>query len=127
MLDHLASVKGDNIVVVVDCCHSGSITREAPEGDDDVRFRALPLSKPLLDEIDNDIFKAHCMSGDGPSRRLGTASHVLLAACGASERAYERAGQGDFTRAILETLSKLSRKDLSYRDLIRKLPPLARQ
>ncbi|PVF95457.1 hypothetical protein CPB86DRAFT_799679 [Serendipita vermifera] len=127
MLDGLASVKGDNIAVILDCCHSGSMTRELQKGNDDIRVRGLPLPKPLPDDIDNDIFKVHCVLGDGPSRRLGTASHVLLAACGASEAAYESDGQGEFTRAILKTLLKLGSKGLTYRDLIRNLPPLTQQ
>ncbi|PVF95452.1 hypothetical protein CPB86DRAFT_764005 [Serendipita vermifera] len=128
LLDKLASVKGDNIVVILDCCHAGSMSRVSLDENDEHRARGLSGQdlKPLEDDTDKDIFEAHCLLGDAPSLRLGSASHVLLAACGPSQQAYESL-QGDFTQAILSKLSDPDSNQLSYSELITSLPPLPRQ
>ena len=41
MLDALTA-KGADVRVVFDSCHSGTVTRAAPSGDEDVRARMLP-------------------------------------------------------------------------------------
>ncbi|CAG8611091.1 1996_t:CDS:2 [Acaulospora colombiana] len=112
LLDKLASVKGDNI---------------QSSTSDDRRLRNMPVTKPLPDDVDEDIFRAHSQEDNGPSRRLGNASHVLLAACGPKQRAYEVGGRGVFTRVLLETISTLGRKTLTYSDIIRELPHLDEQ
>ncbi|PVF95456.1 hypothetical protein CPB86DRAFT_827907 [Serendipita vermifera] len=129
LLDKLASVKGDNITMILDCCFSGSMTRrlQPSRKSKHRRIRSIPVTKPLPDDIDEDIFNAHAIKGARPSQRLGSASHVLLAACGASERAYEVEGRGEFTRVLLETVSRLGRRDLTYSEIIRELPLLDEQ
>lgn len=56
--------------------------------------------------------------------RTGLASHILLAACGSEERAREEAGQGLFTQALLDTLTKAGANKLTYSQLIERLPAL---
>ncbi|PVF95455.1 hypothetical protein CPB86DRAFT_827906 [Serendipita vermifera] len=127
MLEDLASVKGNNIVLILDCCHSGSMDRGIKTPG--TRPRVIQITQSLSSDVDQDIFtrKESWLKPDKrPRQRLGTASHVLLAACGESELALENQGRGAFTRALLETL-RSGYKDLSYSDIIAKLPPLEGQ
>lgn len=52
------------------------------------------------------------------------AAHVLLAACGAEESAREEYGRGLFTQAFLKTLEKAGEEQLSYEDLMMRMPDL---
>jgi hypothetical protein len=54
----------------------------------------------------------------------GLRSHVLLAACGAKEKAKEEQGQGVFTRALLEILRTVSANTVTYTDLLRRIHAL---
>jgi hypothetical protein len=56
-----------------------------------------------------------------------TASHVLLAACAADELAIEEDGRGAFTRAFLDTITKIGYRNLTYAEIIRRLPRLNKQ
>ena len=49
----------------------------------------------------------------------GLRSHVLLAACGEQEKAYERDGHGQFTTALLTTLKKASINSITYAEALR--------
>jgi len=51
----------------------------------------------------------------------GLSSHVLLAACGASELASEVDGRGLFTTALLEVLTTMGAGRITYADLLRKI------
>ncbi|KAG6371110.1 hypothetical protein JVT61DRAFT_10652 [Boletus reticuloceps] len=48
----------------------------------------------------------------------GLRSHVLLAACGETELAYEHKGRGQFTSALLATLKSCAVNDLTYAGLL---------
>jgi hypothetical protein len=52
-------------------------------------------------------------------------SHILLAACSRNELAWERAGRGLFTKALLKVLTEVGSKNLDYATLIRKLEDLS--
>jgi hypothetical protein len=54
----------------------------------------------------------------------GLRSHVLLAACGAKEKAKEEQGQGVFTKALLEILRTVSADTVTYTDLLRRIHAL---
>jgi hypothetical protein len=91
------------------------------------RKRAIQIDHALPDNVDQDIFKrnkAWSKSAYRPRQTLGTASHVLLAACGASESAFEDDGRGAFTRALLDVM-KLGCRKLTYSEIIQKIPSLA--
>ncbi|PVF95451.1 hypothetical protein CPB86DRAFT_875672 [Serendipita vermifera] len=130
LLQELASAKGDNITVILDCCHSGSMTRNSPFDQIASRNRAIQITKPLSPDVDQDIFNARETSyklPDRPFQYSGSASHVLLAACGESECALEEGGQGAFTRALLSTMREIGYKNMTYAEAIRRLPPLSAQ
>lgn len=54
----------------------------------------------------------------------GLRSHVLLAACGAKEKAKEEDGRGVFTKAFLEVLRTVAADTVTYADLIRRIHAL---
>lgn len=53
-------------------------------------------------------------------------SHVLLAACGAEETAKENrvTMRGEFTKAFLETIKTIGADQVTYTDLIQRIPQL---
>jgi hydroxyethylthiazole kinase-like sugar kinase family protein len=55
----------------------------------------------------------------------GVNSHILLAACGAAERAQEKGRRGAFTKALLDTLNRLDTEKTTYTDLISRIPQLS--
>lgn len=53
------------------------------------------------------------------------ATHVVLTSCGVEEAAFESDGRGVFTRALLETLTAVATEDVSYEELIARLPVMS--
>ncbi|KZT71646.1 hypothetical protein DAEQUDRAFT_90987 [Daedalea quercina L-15889] len=122
----LASVKGDNITAIFDCCHSGEISRDEERG---VRYRyASPPQghRPVLPStIDADIRK--WWPGREESKRAAKKvvpacfrydalkSHVLLSAC----RTDEKAKDGFFTTALIDAMAPKEGTiaDLTYAQL----------
>ncbi|PVF95453.1 hypothetical protein CPB86DRAFT_590535 [Serendipita vermifera] len=130
LLEELASKKGDNIVVILDCCYSGSMTRGSPSENDTRRERAITITGPLPDDVDQDIFERRGTRSTAVPKGFqfsGVASHVLLAACASNERAIEEGGRGVFTRVFLDTVTRMGHKNLTYSELIRHLPILPNQ
>jgi hypothetical protein len=54
----------------------------------------------------------------------GINSHILLAACGEKERAYEDQAEGVFTTALLELLFAVDTQAVTPTNLIQRLPHL---
>ncbi|KAJ7832223.1 caspase domain-containing protein [Mycena olivaceomarginata] len=115
LLHSLAERKGNNIIVILDSCHSGGMGREA-----DVTIRRHTISDPrvLPARLDSELF------GTGPiAHRLWapfTASFVLLAACSQDKQAYESLHQsrGYFTEQLLAALRKADHNDTTPYELI---------
>lgn len=145
LLNGLADSKGNNIVshfnrqnihaykyryhqtVIFDCCHSASGSRE----DKDVPGRIARAVKitdfgPLPLDLDIDILGANTRASvvaKGFSHR-DLRSHVLLAACGSDELAYETDARGDYTRALLGVLRSGDVNKLTYKGCMHRLPSL---
>ncbi|KAF8983561.1 caspase domain-containing protein [Cyathus striatus] len=133
LLTRLAKVKGDNISVIFDCCHSGSGTRD---DEDDIVVRGIEIVDEIPADLDQRIWDGQAGALDGDDRasaiaagftHSGLRSHVLLAACGAGETSKEKGGTGLFTTALLDTLMSVGADKVTYGDLIQRLPSLPKQ
>ncbi|KAG8715600.1 hypothetical protein FRC11_002487 [Ceratobasidium sp. 423] len=138
LLGEIARAKGDYITLILDCCHSGSGSRD---GNPDDNRGSLP--KDLLnfdpDEFkneDGDIWSEFLKAGGetetglksrsvstsnpGSFRYQGIKSHVLIASCRENEESYEypiKAEQpptGLFTASLLEALNHCRRLDMLW-------------
>lgn len=111
--------EGAEIIVMVDACHSGSITRKLAERSYKRKFSKNSDSdkpRPLETYLPEDgqyYFKQFQKDG---KIKIPTARHIALSACGRLEEAIEYpAGSGLFTNQILELLNK--NQNLSYASL----------
>ncbi|KAK0493130.1 hypothetical protein EDD18DRAFT_1465017 [Armillaria luteobubalina] len=137
ILQELSAAKGNNITLIFDCCHLAGMTRAA--NDDGTTVERSPVDTLTISaECDVDIVSLD--RGDSIKRTYSSDeehkgfcaswdTHVLLAACATDEKARERDGQGNFTRALLEVLERVPIVKLTYKSLIKSLimPPNLRQ
>ncbi|KAH9831968.1 uncharacterized protein C8Q71DRAFT_275114 [Rhodofomes roseus] len=116
----LASQKGDNIIAILDCCHSGGMGRDGPGPNGTPR--ALfddETHVPLPETLDQHIRSWHDGEAVGrdvtPQAPTGFAwpamrSHVLLAACLPEEKAIENRvalrSEGDVTVPSEESVTR---------------------
>lgn len=106
-----------HVVVSLDCCHSGSGTRDTYytglAATRQTPARSANKPRPLETYLDG-------FYGGGEEITRGEippVKHILLAACGPGQQAWETTGnKGLFTFALLETLEK-SGGHISYADL----------
>ncbi len=111
----------------MDCCHSGSGTR-------DIEYTTRGVNEIIFIDSPKEIFYPappiveRGMSIPKESRYSGLASHVLLAACRSDQTAREdRITGGLFTNVLLEQLRKAFREGatpMTYTALIQRLPAI---
>ena len=110
--------------VILDCCHSGSGTRDSPQTVRSVDFRDPSGGRITVpSDYDREIWSEFIGRGGVVAdeyRHAGLASHVLLAACGSKEVASDGYS---FTSALLEYFKTASLRFLSYDVLIRTIDP----
>ncbi|KZV76174.1 hypothetical protein PENSPDRAFT_680379 [Peniophora sp. CONT] len=131
LLEQLAEAKGNNITVILDCCHSGSGTRNdaVPRG---MEFKdGAGTELTISSSYQRDIW-VHSQRGVAYLPKFanaGLTSHVVLAACGPDESAYEDRikHEGRFTSAFLSVLETAGTDTLTYAELIRRLDYLPSQ
>ncbi|KAJ2926726.1 hypothetical protein H1R20_g10359, partial [Candolleomyces eurysporus] len=139
LINGIAQKHGNNITVILDCCHSGSGTRGGL--DDESTVRGCQLDDDAIpDHLDRDILK-DSRAFDSDTRGLSIAkgfavkdmrSHILLAACSANELAREDAvkrgqdsdARGRFTAALLELLREVSPNQITYSDVLIRIPSI---
>ncbi|KAI0339456.1 hypothetical protein BDW22DRAFT_1431720 [Trametopsis cervina] len=128
LFNQLAGVKGDNITVILDCCHSGSGTRNGQTSNhtghafhNHLRPRAISTKTTLPPNLDEDILSAPASDGFPAAHYSSMSSHVLMSACGAYEEAFENNGKGVFTEALLAAMPALMEKKLTYYQLLEKM------
>ncbi|KAJ6480809.1 caspase domain-containing protein [Mycena vitilis] len=132
LLGQLASARGNNITVILDCCHSASGTRGARAG-------ILPVPRfaetfvPIPEDLDQDLFgrKAQVSLPPGIAHNFMD-SHVLLAACQQHQRAQECISTtgnpcGFFTDSLITQLRRIRPNRITYADLLDLLPTLPDQ
>ncbi|KAJ2922355.1 hypothetical protein H1R20_g14729, partial [Candolleomyces eurysporus] len=137
LINGISTKHGNNITVILDCCHSGSGTR-GDEETDETTVRGCELSpNDVPEDLDEHICKENPepeATTEAGTRGLGFAkgfamkdmnSHVLLAACGAGELALEDKGpekaHGRFTAALLELLRAVAPDQITYADVLSKM------
>ncbi|KAK7691392.1 hypothetical protein QCA50_004791 [Cerrena zonata] len=134
LLDMVALSHGDNITVVLDCCHSGHGTR-GPQVAHPFKVRRIdPLcTVPLREDVDQDVWSSECLRNpfvppptQNPHRFLRGAftqrrakSHVLMAACGQKESAMGTDDGGLFTTLWVKALRSLDIRPRSYVELLK--------
>ncbi|KIJ51154.1 hypothetical protein M422DRAFT_244344 [Sphaerobolus stellatus SS14] len=128
LLHRISEEKGDNITVILDCCHSGggfhatkdertSVGRPADETVD-IEFT---VPSDLDESIWSDVNTHHSISSSEGVLQRDFKSHVLLAACGAKEFAHERRGRGYFTEHLLDLFRTVGVENLTYVSVPQKL------
>ncbi|KIM23673.1 hypothetical protein M408DRAFT_319504 [Serendipita vermifera MAFF 305830] len=100
LLEKLATTQGDNITVILDCCHSGSGTRDTPSVTNNGKVRSIKLEK-IIPSIRKGARGSKIAKGFS---HAGLRSHILLAACSENGEAREFNGRGEFTRRLIEVL-----------------------
>jgi Caspase domain len=108
--------------VIFDCCHSGHLTRDE-QSDPTLLVRQVKTKIKVPPNLDEDIWGTKIAPTAFGFRGLG--SHVLLAACGAAENAFEEDEMGVFTRALLELLKKPvtdGMDKVTYADIVQRIP-----
>ncbi|KAF9003400.1 caspase domain-containing protein [Cyathus striatus] len=130
LLNQISSLKGDNITLILDCCHSAGISRSANvESDQEDHYIPRCMPNPpgarLSANCDQKIWTRGTRSATVAQGFSGKyhASHVLLAACGRQQFANENTvtRRGVFTYALLEILNNSNLTDLTYTSLMHKL------
>ena len=107
--------------VILDCCHRASKPRS-----DESAVRGCKLSpNDVPDYLYEHIRQEHSPIAKGFAVRDMT-SHILLAACGAGEFAWEdKKGQevhGRFTTALLALLRAVPPDQITYTNVLSKIP-----
>lgn len=122
-LAHENKEKAPHIIVSLDCCHSGSGTRDSEwESSNTIKERVVSLRKikrwedaasagktRALSTYLNGYFKADQLS-------VPLSEHILFSACSSIQTAGDTAEGGLFTTGLIETLSA-AKEPLSYADL----------
>lgn len=105
--------------VILDSCHAGSGTRDfgGVKG-----VRGVRLSGDT--RLGADALPAPHDSVSEQRRYQGLASHVLLAACNPQQQAHEKNGRGAFTLALTKLLRSANLENLTYADIIKRLPEI---
>ncbi|KAJ7912487.1 peptidase C14, caspase domain-containing protein [Mycena leptocephala] len=119
LLSQLAQMKGNNITVILDSCHSGSGTRTAAtevsstRAAFNVRGADLPPDYKILPAVDQELLRHLASSRKANALNTSTSdlySHVLLAGTSARGVALEDRilKRGVFTSAVLNLLERTS-------------------
>lgn len=117
VLIHEVAEKGAHVVIMMDSCHSGSVTREV-DGLSLLGPRYISgreQARPLATYLDGFYSR---------NPEIPNAKHILLAAAARDQRAWESADRrGIFTQSVLEVLES-QLEGISYTDLFYKVRTL---
>ncbi|PBK84254.1 hypothetical protein ARMGADRAFT_615488 [Armillaria gallica] len=126
LLLDLSKAKGNNITLILDCCHAAGMNRGS--NDPALRSRVLNLKgvQDLSPTCDEHIYSQESLTRSVQEGVSYFGSHVLLAACRRTQIAWEDGNNGIFTTALLRSLRKAASSDLqpTYDSLMNGLPPM---
>ncbi|MCP3685446.1 MAG: caspase family protein [bacterium] len=123
--DKLSSIfsrltKGATLTVILDCCHSGTGTRNMSDSDmliPERKSRSINPPMDILHRSRGEYLQTHRIGYTGNS----TSSHVLIAACQPSESAYEYWADGMSRGAFSYAFCKAMKRrnwNLTYREAV---------
>ncbi|KAH8088972.1 hypothetical protein BXZ70DRAFT_1011480 [Cristinia sonorae] len=121
LLDRAEARHGDNITVILDCCHSGHGTRAGNSSTDDeenpfqVRGLDPGLVTPLRPGVDSILWQYD----EKKKKKTRGGSHVLLAACGPHEQALGDKHGGLLTTYLLSALQDGSVRPRTYVEVMK--------
>ncbi|KAK0205135.1 caspase domain-containing protein [Desarmillaria ectypa] len=123
LLLRLSEAKGNNITVVLDCCHAAGINRGMQRPDARLRSRQILHPPQVSPNYDSTISSRRSRGLSVTSGFSGSPwdSHIVLAACSRHQSAFEEDGQGIFTRALLKVMRRTPSRGLTYKSLIHRL------
>ncbi|PPQ85603.1 hypothetical protein CVT25_012510 [Psilocybe cyanescens] len=122
-IDRIAEKKGDNITVIMDCCHSASGTRGSQNNE--IRVRSIDLPPAAYNpDIDRENSQG---SKTGRYSHSGLKSHMLLAACASNEKAHEHQDGGLFSTALLNLFRTVPLDQLRYCDILPRMKHISQQ
>jgi pimeloyl-ACP methyl ester carboxylesterase len=129
------SEKNPHLIVVMDCCHSGSGTRNVMLQETGVRRvetdqRQRPLESFIFAAAEAETLVSSRSPEQNPSGwKLPQGRHVVMSACRDCEEAKEFYGDGQhrgaFSYFLMETLQKAN-GSLTYRDLFKRANAIVR-
>lgn len=111
----------DNITILLDCCHSGGITRNVlPVKNADMILKRLAVNVPARKYNDfifaDAIPETTVKSATSLEALLPEGNHIQLAACMSEQSAWEIRGSGIFTANLLSVLLQ-TQGSINYNDL----------
>lgn len=129
--------KNAHMTIIMDCCHSGSGTKDPMQQTKERRLPTDKRERPLdsfiftLDDFNRLLGTREVKPEDHPTGwNIPKGRHVLLAACRDYQTAKEYYGgdkhRGSFSYFLMDTLSKTNGKKLTYRDLFGRTNALVR-
>ncbi|CAE6447432.1 unnamed protein product [Rhizoctonia solani] len=128
LLNELAAMKGDNITVIFDSCHSASGTRAGPIGSGDRRYRGAEVGLDIPHDIDDAFFASNGITLPFLEKQPRDAqlllhtdqnSHIHFAACGIHQQAMEEDGRGIFTTELLKKIRGSQVNNITYHNLVK--------
>ncbi|KAK0194157.1 caspase domain-containing protein [Armillaria mellea] len=124
LLLRLSEAKGNNITVVLDCCHAAGINRGL-QHPAQLRSRRILHPPQISPKCDSAIFSRRSRGIISSFSSSSWDSHIVLAACSRHQPAWEEDGQGIFTRALLKVMRRTPSRGLTYKSLMHRLvmPP----
>ncbi|KAI0786679.1 hypothetical protein C8Q75DRAFT_808204 [Abortiporus biennis] len=122
MLKDLFETKGGNITLMLDCC----FTAPSPSFRERRRTRWTPTTKAVPDDLYHGLWRSGISHSDAPNSfrgfaRVGSDTHVVLAACRSGEWAFEGKSGGNFTESVISLKDTTPVHSLTYVDLIQRV------
>ncbi|MEN0002599.1 MAG: caspase family protein [Bacteroidota bacterium] len=119
-LIHQVSKGGGELVTIFDCCHSGDNTRSSEKARQ--YLAGNQLDEPFPERAWEQFLFAKALQPQDFAKQkvselLPEGKHIQLAACLSDQRAYERDGQGLFTKHLADLVTQAN-TPISYADLI---------